>query len=147
MQFRAPPTSGKAPEEDDCISCQATSCKEEGRLALDRASVEGSEEKRKMVRMVRRLALTVVLRGIDRVVFLADSSPTAKRGFFAIPFGQRGQPIVKTQKARRDPAMCNLPAAMFCGPQPSIGQRNGYQVTIPYTHSPAGCVAHVCSDV
>ena len=62
-------------------------------------------------------ALKRVMRGIERVALPADTNATNKRHLFAIPFGQRGVPNVKTSATRREPAMCNIPAAIYANPK------------------------------
>ena len=74
-------------------------------------AIEGSEDERKLVRLVRQLALNRVMRGIEKVVLPSTMGATTKRHFFAIPFGQRGMPMVTISTTKRNQrcATCQLP--------------------------------------
>ena len=72
---------------------------------------------------MRRLALKRAMPRIDKVVLPVPES--AKRHYFAIPFGQRGVPIAKTSTSKREPAMCNLPVATYVNPNQATGDKLG----------------------
>ena len=92
-------------------------------------AVEGSEAERRLIRMVRRLALKQGLPRINKVVLPVPGGP--KRPHLAIPFGQRGMPMVTTSDSRREPAMCNIPAATYVNPNAAMGGALGTQEMDP----------------
>ena len=57
-------------------------------------AIEGSEAECRLIRVVWRLALKRAMPRIDKVVLPVPGS--AKIHYFAIPFGQRGMPMVNT---------------------------------------------------
>ena len=71
------------------------------------------------------------MRRIDRVVLPTDIHVATQRHFLAIPFGQRGMPLVNASTARHDPAMCNLPSAHFANPHQALGEKLGTKAPDP----------------
>ena len=92
-------------------------------LRLIAQAVEGSSYERKLLRMVRRIAVRETFKSLE-AVFL-PTTLGLKRQQFNVPFGLRGKPTTRSSSSRRSAAIVSTPTTTYVDPQPSYGEEAG----------------------